>query len=237
MDTSETTASLCLVTQDKILCELSFSSQKQQLERLVPTLEWMLEQNHCAVSDIKAIAVTTGGGSFTGLRLGLSTVKALAYALGVPVVGVPTLDAMAFGMASQIGFYLPLLDVRKKQVYGALYDARPAGTEKINSAGDTVKTFPPFTFHRLTGYFSCFPSDIPSHVSPEYCASRIVVSGSALNTYEDALKRIFLNSIFIKEARVPLATSVALCAREKLKSKALSPESVFDVSLTYSHTP
>lgn len=237
LDTSEQKASLCLLKEDKVLCEHSFFSQKEQLERLVPTLKWLLEQNHCALSEISAIGLTTGGGSFTGLRLGLSTVKGLAYALGIPVVGIPTLDAMAFGMASQIGFYLPLLDVRKKQVYGALYDVRPADTEKLNTADDTIKTFLTLTFHRLTGYFSCFPSDIPSHVSPEYSASRIVVSGSALNMYEETLRRIFLNGIFIKESKMPLATSAALYAREKLKSKALSPESVFNVSLTYSHTP
>ena len=237
LDTSEQKASLCLLKEDKVLCEHSFFSQKQQLERLVPSLQWLLEQNECSLSDISAIGITTGGGSFTGLRLGLSTVKAMAYALNIPVVGVPTLDAMAFGMASQTGLYLPLLDVRRKQVCGALYDVRPAGTEKLNTADDTIKTFLALTFHRLTGYFSCHPSEITSLLSHEQCASRIVVFGSALNTYEETLRRIFLNSIFIMEGRMPIAASAAVYAREKIKNESISPESVFKISLTYSHTP
>jgi tRNA threonylcarbamoyladenosine biosynthesis protein TsaB len=70
---------------------------------------------------IDAIAVTSGPGSFTGLRIGVTTAKALALALEVPIIGIPTLDVMAYNIIHSNSVICPIMDARRNQVYTALY--------------------------------------------------------------------------------------------------------------------
>jgi tRNA threonylcarbamoyladenosine biosynthesis protein TsaB len=73
------------------------------------------------LSDLQLLAVSIGPGSFTGLRIGLSVVKGFSLAAGVPVVGVPTLEALAHAAGRRPGLVCPVLDARKKEVYGAAF--------------------------------------------------------------------------------------------------------------------
>ncbi len=241
MDTSQTESSLCLVSQEKVLCTLALSSQKQQLEKLIPSLEWMLKQTHHTKNELAAIGVTTGGGSFTGLRLGISTAKALAYALKIPLIGIPTLDAYVFSAASHAGYYMPLLDVRKKQVYGALYHAAAVNIKSdVDLEMENVYVackFSPFIFSKLAGIFTCRASEVSEKLSPSCRHKNIVVFGSALEVYENELREISPNYIFLKQHGAPVAAAVALYARDALNEKNIPPESVFSVSLSYSHNP
>jgi tRNA threonylcarbamoyladenosine biosynthesis protein TsaB len=75
-------------------------------------------------SDLDCIAVTRGPGSFTGVRVGIVTAKGIAFALGIPVVGVSSLEALARGIQPFPGLVAPVLDARKQQLYAAAYDGR-----------------------------------------------------------------------------------------------------------------
>ena len=90
-------------------------------ERLMPSIEWLLKASGIQIDDIDAFAVSIGPGSFTGLRIGLSTAKGFSYATGKPVVPVPTLDAFARTLPFCSYIICPMLDARKNQVYAALY--------------------------------------------------------------------------------------------------------------------
>lgn len=90
-------------------------------ERLMPSVEWLLKASGLAIGDIDAFAVSIGPGSFTGLRIGLSTAKGLAYAADKPVVPVPTLDAFARTLPFCSHLVCPMLDARKNEIYAALY--------------------------------------------------------------------------------------------------------------------
>ncbi|HWR11471.1 MAG TPA: tRNA (adenosine(37)-N6)-threonylcarbamoyltransferase complex dimerization subunit type 1 TsaB [Rectinemataceae bacterium] len=90
-------------------------------ETLLPSIESCLSEASVNLRDIDLIACARGPGSFTGLRIGISTAKGLSLALGLPWVGVPTLDCMAFGWEKPGQSVVPVLDARKNRVYSALY--------------------------------------------------------------------------------------------------------------------
>jgi tRNA threonylcarbamoyladenosine biosynthesis protein TsaB len=110
-----------------ILGESTLNLSVTHSERLMPAIDRLLADVSRPVREIEGIALALGPGSFTGLRIGVSTVKGLAFALGVPVAGVGTLDALAQNVRYARGLVCPVLDARKKEVYAALYRGDGAG--------------------------------------------------------------------------------------------------------------
>lgn len=100
-------------------------------ERLMPEIAHALKQSGIKITDIDVFAVAIGPGSFTGLRIGLSTVKGFAYATGTPVVSVPTLEAFAWNFPYSRYPVCTLLDARKNEVYAAVFRWRDDGFEKV----------------------------------------------------------------------------------------------------------
>ena len=87
----------------------------------MPQIERLFDMAGVAPIQLKAVAVSIGPGSFTGLRIGLATAKTLAYIWKIPIIGVPTLEALAYGCPAWEGFVSPLQDAQKGRVYQALY--------------------------------------------------------------------------------------------------------------------
>ena len=87
----------------------------------MPQVEQLFGLAGAVQSDVAALAVSIGPGSFTGLRIGLTTAKTLAYAWGKPIVGAPTLEALAYGCPCADGWVAALLDAQKGRVYRAIY--------------------------------------------------------------------------------------------------------------------
>lgn len=90
-------------------------------ETLLPTIKGCLAKSGLTLKEIELIACTSGPGSFTGLRIGMATAKGLSLALGIPWVGVPTLDYLAFGRDRPGWTVVPVLDARKNRIYSAIY--------------------------------------------------------------------------------------------------------------------
>ncbi len=124
IDTSQEVCSIGLGLGNEMLCEHHFHGKMSLLRRLLPNIEQMLDDSDRSVSDLDGIAVGLGPGSFTGLRVGITAAKSLAYVLSKPVVGVCTLDIMAKG-AAPVGTDLicPLIHARANEVYWSLYDS------------------------------------------------------------------------------------------------------------------
>ena len=90
-------------------------------ERLMPSIQWLMDSSRTSIKDIDAFAVSIGPGSFTGLRIGLSTAKGLSYAAKKPLVPVRTLDAFARTLPYCSHLICPMFDARRNQVYAAFY--------------------------------------------------------------------------------------------------------------------
>jgi tRNA threonylcarbamoyladenosine biosynthesis protein TsaB len=100
-------------------------------ERLMSSVEWLLNASRLSIDDIDAFAVSIGPGSFTGLRIGLSTAKGLCFATQKPLVAVPTLDAFALSLPFCQHHICPMLDARKNEVYAGLYKSEGIALKKI----------------------------------------------------------------------------------------------------------
>ena len=104
-----------------MVAESRLNVKSTHSERLMTEIDHILKQSALSISDIDAFAVAIGPGSFTGLRIGLSTAKGLSYATGKPIVTVPTLEAFAWNFPFSRYPVCPLLDARRKEVYAALF--------------------------------------------------------------------------------------------------------------------
>lgn len=128
-DTSGTDLSVGVVTDDHIIVADPLEASPGHVESLVPTIEALLESSDLSIRDLDAVACMKGPGSFTGLRIGLSTAKGISLGAHIPAVGVPTLEAIArsaspteMGRVGDEVRYIPLLDARKRRFYAALFE-------------------------------------------------------------------------------------------------------------------
>jgi tRNA threonylcarbamoyladenosine biosynthesis protein TsaB len=121
IETSTATGSVAIVSDDAVVAQYSLNIEVTHSERLMSTVDRVLKDTGLSMADVGGFAVAIGPGSFTGLRIGLATVKGLAFATGKPVAAVPTLLALAWNLPAAAWPVCPLLDARKNEVYAALY--------------------------------------------------------------------------------------------------------------------
>ena len=105
-----------------LIAEARLNVKSTHSERLMTAIDYVLKQSGYRLSDMDFFAVAIGPGSFTGLRIGLSTVKGFSYATGKPIVSVPTLEALAQNFPFCRYPVCTMLDARKKEVYVALFE-------------------------------------------------------------------------------------------------------------------
>lgn len=104
-----------------LIAEVKLNVRATHSERLMTEIAHILEKASLRLSDIDVFAVSIGPGSFTGLRIGLSTIKGFSYATGKPIVAVPTLEALAWNFPFSRFPVCTLLDARKKELYAAVF--------------------------------------------------------------------------------------------------------------------
>jgi len=121
VETSTLTGGVAVLDGGAVVAESRVSVAVTHGERLMAAIDGVLRAARWQLADVEAFAVGLGPGSFTGLRIGLSTVKGLAFATGRPVAGVPTLDALAWRLPFCAYPVCPILDAKKNEVYAALY--------------------------------------------------------------------------------------------------------------------
>src|SRR6267142_700788 len=121
VETSTLSGGAALLDDERVVGEYILDVRITHSERLMAAIDQLLSDAGWTARDLEGLAVSVGPGSFTGLRIGLSTVKGLALALAIPIAAVPTLDAMATLLPFAALPVCPVLDARKREVYASLY--------------------------------------------------------------------------------------------------------------------
>ncbi len=196
IETATFTGSIAIADDSRgLIAEVRVNVRIAHAERLMPSVEWLLKTSGTGIHDLDAFAVSIGPGSFTGLRIGLSTVKGLSFATDKPVVPVPTLDAFAMTMPFCSYMICPMIDARKNEVYAALYRWEDNMCRKIMHE---AAVNPGELLHRI---------DEP-----------VVVMGDGAETYREVIKEILgARAVFAPASRMsPCASTVAEAAFERL---------------------
>jgi tRNA threonylcarbamoyladenosine biosynthesis protein TsaB len=144
LDTSISVASAAVSEDSRIVAEDFYPRQglagrsgakSNHAEIILPLIDSVLQRAGTGLSDVEGLAVSIGPGSFTGVRIGLSTVKGLAYGADVPAVGISTLQAIAARVVGFQGIVCPMLDARNREVYAAVFRKQGNQLERLTEDG------------------------------------------------------------------------------------------------------
>lgn len=131
LESSAKAASAALMEDEKLIAQYSQCSGLTHSRTLLPMVDDMLKNTENTIAGVDLIAVAHGPGSFTGIRIGVSTVKGLAWAADKMCVGVSTLEAMAWHGVSSGGLVCPVMDARRSQVYNALFEIEGGRPQRL----------------------------------------------------------------------------------------------------------
>ena len=130
IDTATDTASVSIAKNGEILAETTNDEPKNHGGFIQPAIQALLQNSHIYISDLSAVAISAGPGSYTGLRVGMASAKGLAFALNKPLITIATLDMMAYSAILQTGndpafahsLFCPMIDARRMEVFTALFN-------------------------------------------------------------------------------------------------------------------
>ena len=138
----ETATPVCSVALNESCCTIALretEGQNAHSEKITNFIREVMEVAKIDYSQLDAVAVSKGPGSYTGLRIGVSTAKGICYAADVPLMAIDTLEAMAYGLKAKLGsqigendLLIPMIDARRMEVYAAIFDTN------LNKINDTA---------------------------------------------------------------------------------------------------
>ena len=131
VDTATGCQSVALIDGSHVVVRRDRDAAGHHAKHLVPTIDEVLKTAGCALSDMQALAISIGPGSFTGLRVGLATMMGFRMVTGLPLAAVPTLEAMAWNLRGSNETLCPVLKSRAGEVYWALYRWQPTGLVRM----------------------------------------------------------------------------------------------------------
>ena len=166
IDTSSKFLSVALIKDEQILAQYNRVHDRQHSILLLSKIEKVLSSCHLSISEIDCLAVDIGPGSFTGLRIGIATVKGLSLALDKPIIGLCSLDLIAAQQEDIGAIICPVIDAKRQQVYSALYKC---SQNKIKRTG---------------AYFLGTMEELLEKIK-----GKVVFCGDALSLYKDKIKK------------------------------------------------
>ncbi len=169
IDASGIAGSIAYMKDNRLMGEYYICNKLTHSETIMPMMEHMKELIGIELNQLDAVAVTSGPGSFTGLRIGVTTAKALALALDIPVIGIPTLDVLAHNITHNEDAICPIMDARRGQVYTASYQWK--NNELV----------------RLTEYLAIDLEEYLQQLSDQF--ERVTFLGDGVWQYEDKIRQ------------------------------------------------
>lgn len=205
LETATPTCSVALNEGNRTFALRECKGQNAHSEKITIFIKEVLDKVGINYSQLDAVAVSKGPGSYTGLRIGVSTAKGICYAAGLPLMAVDTLHTMAFGMRDRLGSELqptdllvPMIDARRMEVYCAVFDAN------LNRVKDTEAVVFDETFHL---------SSFTSHLSP----SRLWFFGDGAPKLHALFDMV--NQVHIVDDFAPSAAFMAALSDQALKTR------------------
>ncbi|MDD5095417.1 MAG: tRNA (adenosine(37)-N6)-threonylcarbamoyltransferase complex dimerization subunit type 1 TsaB [Dehalococcoidia bacterium] len=131
IDTSTNMAGAALSDKGRVLADFTWQTDQNHTVELIPRVIYLLQLRRADIHDTTAIIVAKGPGSFNGLRVGLSTAKGLAFALGIPLVTISTLEAIAFSHADAVFPICPMMNAGRSEITAATFETRSGKWERI----------------------------------------------------------------------------------------------------------
>lgn len=131
IDTATNSGGAALSRNREVIGTVMLKTPLRYAEKILYYVDFLLAQHHLQLSEIDCFAAATGPGSFTGLRIGLATVKAFCQSLSRPAIGICTLEALAYRFRALSPLVAPMMDARRQQIYGALYHMREGVMEVV----------------------------------------------------------------------------------------------------------
>ena len=124
LDSSAVVGTVALCEDLKLIAHYTLNTGNTHSQTLLPMVESVLKLAEWEIGEIDLFAVSHGPGSFTGVRIGISTIKGLAFGKNIPCAGVSTLEALAYNLRGVNGIVCPVMNARRSQVYNALFDCK-----------------------------------------------------------------------------------------------------------------
>lgn len=178
IDTATEIASIALSNTGKVAAEMSWYAGQNHTVELIPNLLHLLRQAKIEPKGIEAIIVAKGPGSFNGLRVGVGTAKGLAFALGIPLVGIGTLEAEAFPHAKAGLPICPVQDAGRGEIATALYQLQKGEWQRL--VGEHITTVEELCLKLASRTLFCgrFSPDIAQQIEERLGEEAVILNGT-----------------------------------------------------------
>ena len=181
VDSSSKVATVALMKNDRLLGEITLNDKREHSVILISIINDLLKNNDMTISDIDGFVVSKGPGSFTGLRIGMATIKGLSFGTGKPYISISSLDALALSVSNFDGLICPIMDALRNSVYTSLYKSSP------NSEGTPE-------LEKLIDYTDLDIDDLIELIKSKN--EKVIFIGDGLDKYKDYLKENCPNCYF-----------------------------------------
>jgi tRNA threonylcarbamoyladenosine biosynthesis protein TsaB len=216
IDTSTKILSLGVASGDRIY-EYNIEVGIRLSSLLVPTLKRVVDSLGWQMKDIDCFACGLGPGSFTGVRVGLATIKGLAFSLDKPVAGISSLDILARNVNKENGFVIPIIDAKRNLIYSSIYKIKDGISKRITA----------YLLLREDEFFKKVKKTITLKQE-----NNIIILGDALTLYKGKLLAELEGvKILDKDYWYPQGRNIIELAKEKIKSKKLN--TAFEIKPIY----
>lgn len=195
IDSSSKVATVALMKDDKLFGEITLNDKKEHSVILMSIIETLLNNSNLTIDDIDGYVVSKGPGSFTGLRIGMATIKGLSFGSSKPYVSVSSLDALALSVANFNGIICPIMDALRNSVYTSLYKGCPSDIGYSNEIDSiSLNSEPPVKLEQLLDYSALYLDELIEIIKEKN--TKVIFIGDGVDKYKDYLIKQCPNCYF-----------------------------------------